>query len=267
MSNSLFCLMDASGHERFLGNIPGPLRYQWKVYGDVPHTPMLPRSAWDQYCDPRLELSPFLPPLHDQDGIGMCNASATVTAMEYQRAVQGLPHVSLSGGDLYGRINGGSDNGSMLEDGLAESMAAGVASTATCKYLDWRFRGQEAKAERPRYRVLEAFLCPTFEHCFSAVAYKFSLISGIMWYNNYDPDSDGWLPNGRGGGGGHAVFGYAPAKRGNQYGIWHQNSWGKWGPRQGRCVFPETAYSGPVGGWWAVRSMVMEEQDTPAPQF
>ena len=26
----------------------------------------------------------------------------------------------------------------------------------------------------------------------------------------------------------------------------------------GLCVFPERAYAGPVGGWWAVRSVVDE---------
>ena len=44
--------------------------------------------------------------------------------------------------------------------------------------------------------------------------------------------------------------------RGTQFGIWHQSSWGtRWGVG-GRFVIPEPAYSGPVGGWFAVRSVV-----------
>ena len=50
-----------------------------------------------------------------------------------------------------------------------------------------------------------------------------------------------------------------PAKRANgTYGIVHQNSWSTaWG-KSGRFVIPETAYTGPVGGWFAIRSVTDE---------
>jgi len=264
--------VDSTGHERYLGNLihQGPPRLMWRTFGDAPEARIIPRSEWDSLVpDEDDEYSPYLPPVHDQDGIGMCNASATVAAMEYQRALQGLDYVALSGGDLYGRINGGFDSGSMLEDGLAESMRGGVCSTAECKYLDWRQgrRGSSEQTEaRKRFRVLEAWLCPSFDACYSAVLQGFSLISGIMWRRNYEPDSKGWLPNGGSGGGGHAVMGYKPTRRGKQYGIWHQNSWSAGWGRNGRCVFPEAVYGGPVGGWWAVRQVVTEQGDVPAPR-
>ena len=266
----MISIIDSTGHERFLGNIPGKLKMRWTVYGDVPQTPMVPQSRWEEFCNPALEDDPFLPPTHDQDGVGECNCSATAGGMERNRNQEGLPYVHLSAADLYGRINGGSDNGSMLEDGLQVSMAEGVCTVDACGYLDWRKGAnpsQQQLQERKKYRVLEAFLCPTFAHCMSAVIEGFSLISGILWYPNYDPDGDGWLPTyGAGSPGGHAVMGYAPAKRGNQYGIWHQNSWGaRWG-RKGRCVFPESAYGNSIGGWWAIRSTVTEDGDIPAPR-
>lgn len=251
--------IDETGHERFLGNLEPltGLARAWPIYGDVPSAPMIARSQWPQFC--RTLDDNYLPPVHDQDGIGMCNCSATVAAMERQRLMQGLPLISLSGGDLYLRISGGVDRGSMLEDGIAEAMKNGVASVQVCPYLDWRREASGASQDRKRFKVLEAFLCPTFDHCFSAVCCGFSLISGIMWYSNYRPDSDGWLPSrGAGGGGGHAVMGYSPMMRGGKFGIAHENSWGaSWGIN-GRCVFPEEAYRGPVGGWWAVRSMTDE---------
>lgn len=267
-------IIDSDGIERFLGNIdPGTdaTKYSWAVYGDVPSAPMVARSKWDALIagtTPGPEYG-LLRSVHDQNGYGACNASATALAMEISRARQGLIHVSLSAGDLYGRINGGSDRGSMLEDGLAESMRGGVASTAVCPYLQWQREAAGAREDRLRFRVLEAFICPTFDHCMSAVLCGFSLISGIMWYGNYNPDGDGWLPTrGSGNAGGHAVCGYKPAKRGDMYGIWHQNSWkASWGYQGGKCVFPEPVYAhGRVGGWWCCRAVTDEGGNVPAPR-
>ena len=256
----MISITDDTGHVRYLGNNepPAGLVKAWNVYGDVPETPMVPRSQWEQHCRTPFEPHPFLPPVADQDGIGMCNASATATAIEYVRASKGLPYVELSGGDLYMRICGGRDQGSLLEDGLATSMSEGVASTTTVPYLDWRGENPGAAAERQRYRVLEAFLCPTFDHCMSAVIAGFPLITGIMWYGNYKPDADGWLPAPRGSSGGHAIFGFSPCKRGSQYGIEHQNSWTENYGRKGRFVIPESCYGRAIGGWWAVRSVTDE---------
>lgn len=260
------------GTTRRMGNVEPPqgLARAWPVYGDTRKAPLLPRVEWKDRCD-AIGLgheSPFLSEPHDQDGIGMCNPSATVGAMEAQRAKQGLPHVALSGGDLYKRIHvGRGDNGSLLEDSLAESMTGGVAPVSVVPYLDWRGDRPGAEEARKRFRVLEAYLCPTFDHCFSAVLCGFDLISGIMWYDNYTPDRDGWLPlrpSGRPGG--HAVHGYKPTHRNGVFGIWHQNSWSrKWG-LNGRCVFPESAYGRQIGGWWAVRAVTDEGGDVPAPK-
>lgn len=262
---------DSTGYTRFLGNIdPGTdaTRYSWAVYGTVPECPLVPRSEWDALvADGAGPDDPFNSPASDQDGVGMCNASATASAIEDCRAMAGLPPVRLSGGDLYRRICGGSDRGSLLEDGIREAMARGVASVATCPYLEWRRAPAGWEQDARKFRVLEAFLCPTFDHCFSAVLKGFRLITGILWYDNYDPDGDGWLPRPRGRSGGHAIKGYKPARRGREWGIWHRNSWtAKWGVEGGCFVIPESAYTGPVGGWWAVRAVTTEDLDTPAPK-
>lgn len=258
----------SDGTVRRLGNNPPPAGLV-KGYAAYPTANLVPRADWPGLIAALGNTldTVWLPPVHDQDGIGMCNCSATAGAGESQRAKQGLPYVKLSAGDLYHRISGGRDDGSTLEDGVHAATAEGIASVAVVPYLDWRTTHGAAAADRGRFKFLEVFLCPTFDHCASAVLEGFDLISGILWYDNYTPDSDGWLPRPRGRSGGHAIHGYKLVSRGSEFGIAHQNSWGpNWGVG-GKFVIPESAYSGDVGGWWAVRSMTDEGGTVPAPKF
>ncbi len=79
-----------------------------------------------------------------------------------------------------------------------------------------------------------------------------------MWGDNYNPDGDGWLPESPRGGGGHSLFSYKLAHRYGKLGAVTQNSWApRWGV-QGRCIIPEAAFRGPVGGWFVVRSITDE---------
>jgi hypothetical protein len=248
------------GTLRRLGNNP-PKAGLVRGFTSYPETKLIPEGQWRELIGndtgPEDE---FVQYTHDQDGIGQCNADATTGAMEAQRARQGLPPVKLSAADLYDRINGGSDNGSTLEDGLAESMN-GVATAATAGFVWQRGRRYDDPAgERKKNRVLEVFLCPTFAHCFSAAFQGFDIVSGVMWYDNFKTDPDGWLPiRGTGRPGGHAIHGYKPTFRNGVYGIWHNQSWGVWGFHgTGRFVIPQTHYTQSIGGWWAVRSVVDE---------
>lgn len=255
--------IDDIGHEWQLGNIDAPLAGLWPMYGDAPaRTPMIPRDKW-QPCS----MEAYLPPCHNQQNVGMCNASATVAGMEACRNLQGLPHVALSGGHLYGRINGGRDRGSRLEHGLQAAMNEGVCTTATVPYLDWRSRPAKAKDEALSYRVIEAWLCPTFDHLASALQCGFFVIEGLMWRDNFRIDGDGWLPlRGAGGEGGHALLGYGLAERGGVWGARTRNSWSaQWGAN-GNCVIPESLFGSQIGGFWAIRAMVDEGGQVPVKQ-
>lgn len=270
-----------TGEERILGNnMPAklPSSDRWTVFGDVPQTKLVLRSEWEsltQKFDFQKPGHQFAPAPHDQNGIGQCNPEATVTAQEFARASTGLEHIDLSAADLYDRINGGSDRGSLLEDALEEMTARGVGTAATSGKL-WKrgiWKGAAPAEERMRFRVSEAYLCPTFDHLYSAVLGGFAVISGIPWFDNFDPDNEAWLPlSGSGNYGGHAVFGCKPTMRAfgsrTVYGIWHMNSWGaRWGGFGGWCVFGESIYRGPIGGWWAVRAVTDEGGTVPAPKF
>jgi hypothetical protein len=260
-----------NGEVRRLGNNPPPhplLMAGFPVYGDTPAAPMVPRSQWDGLLaalDDTFD-DPFLPPVADQNGRGQCNAEATVAMLERQRAVQGLPFVKLSAADLYGRINGGVDNGSTLPDAMREATARGVGTAATAGLL-WHPGSPPAPAaERARYRALEVFLCPTFDHAMSAMFEGFGLVSGIKWANSYmRPGPDGWLPAPDSWVGGHAIMGYKPAFRDanksgsvKQYGGWHQNSWTTVYAVGGRMVLAEFCYGNQIGGIWAAREVVDE---------
>jgi hypothetical protein len=258
--------VDDTGYERFLGNVSAVdvIKGTYAVYGDRDDEELIDESKWGDIIAAMGTGQdwPHLPYVHDQDGIGQCNADATTAAAEAARSIQGLPFVKLSAADLYDQINGGADNGSMLEDGIDAMMKNGVGTAATCGTLWSRGMNRATSAERTRFKVLEAALCPTPKHVMSASIKGRPLISGILWYDNFRVDGDGWLPSrGSGQAGGHAVFGYKPTMRqtnsGTQFGIWHQNSWGNWGMR-GRCVFPMSLYGNSIGGWWAIRAMTDE---------
>lgn len=249
-------------HQRAMGNIPPPenkLKYAWSEFGATPNVPMIDRSKWKE-----VDLSVFLPPVKDQDGIGACNAFATIECTEAARKMAGLKYMKLSPGYLYGNINGGSDNGSMLEDALAWMTENGTCESTIIGDLDWRKGRQKpatAVTNAKSYRILESYLCPNFDAMASAIQQGFFVDEGLLWYNNFTPDSQGWLPSaGRGGAGGHALCGYGLAKRtlsnGTvQWGIMTRNSWGpSWGIK-GNCVIPESLFGKSIGGFWAVRAV------------
>lgn len=263
----MLSIIDSNGVERWLGNnISYAPRMKWPVYGDVPNTPMVPRSQWKP-----VDLRSWTPKVvKDQDGIGACNAFATCTAMECCRKQLGLKHVPLSCGWLYGNINGQQDQGSMLEDALEWVMSKGVCPASVVGELEWQRNQWPANAaeEAKPYRMLEAFWCPTFDHLASAALAGFFLNLGIMWGDNFTPDRDGWLPASPRGGGGHSIVGCGLAERNGRWGMWMKNSWGPgWGIDGGYAIIPEEGFRGPVGGWWACRSVVTEDAgDLPAPR-
>lgn len=229
-----------------------------RLFGEdgTPTAKLIPRSQWKP-----VNLRRFAPPTKDQNGVGACNAFSTVNLIEGCRAMHSLKPITLHPGYLYGNINGGRDQGSLLEDALDWVLRKGVPRfDGTGKQYDWRLHsGRDEDAAC--FRVREAFLCPTFDHLASAIQQGFLLSLGVMWANSDTPDADGWLPRTyRGQAGGHAIAGFELAERGGVWGLGFENSWGaRWG-RNGGAILPESRFSvGSVGGWWAIRDIVVYE--------
>lgn len=254
---------------RAMGNLPPPenkTRAVFAKFGSAPNVPLIPRDQWKT-----VNLGAFLPPVYDQNGIGACNAFATCTVFEGCRAQAGLPYVKTSTGFLYGAINGGVDQGSFLEDALEWMQTVGTVKGTTVGPLDWRKgRGLKdnaaARSEAKSYKIVEAYECPTFAHMASALQQGFFINEGLMWYNNYTPGREGWLPaKGVGAAGGHALCGYGLAAYNGQWGILTRNSWSaQWGVG-GNCIIPESCFDSRVGGFWAVRAVVQSDDAVPIP--
>lgn len=245
---------------REMGNLPPPenkSRAVFAKFGSAPNVPLIPRDQWKT-----VNLGAYLPPVYDQDGIGACNAFASITAFEAARAQAGLPYKKISTGFLYGAINGGRDQGSFLEDALKWMQTVGSVGNETVGPLDWRkgrslMNNAAARAEARNYRIIEAYECPSFDAMASALQQGFFIDEGLMWFNNFTPDRDGWLPaRGQGSAGGHALCGYGLAQRDGKWGIRTRNSWSAaWG-NGGDCIIPESLFDNRIGGYWAVRAVV-----------
>ncbi len=55
-------------------------------------------------------------------------------------------------------------------------------------------------------------------------------------------------------------------RKGVELGVWHQNSWAKWGVNgRGWVVFPMSVYQGAIGGWWAIDDVTSISVPIPPP--
>ncbi len=243
----------APGEERAMGCILAAPKLKWTEFGSTPNTPIIPRAQWPKVH----KLSTYLPGVYDQDGIGQCASSSACTTVELAAYLRGIPYPKLSAGDLYSRVNGGRDNGSTLEDNLQELLTNGVAPASMVPYVWDRRKHTDAAtvAARKKYRVVEAYWCPSFDAMVSASLQGFSVGTGLMWFNNFKPDAAGWLPvKGAGQAGGHALAVYGVEQRADGViGVWVRNSWtAQWG-FAGDCCIPESLFSGQITGFYAVR--------------
>lgn len=123
----------------------------------------------------------------NQGSYGSCNGFAGAAALTKSRVRRGLPRVDLSGAYLYSLINRGRDNGSLLEDGMAE-LPNGVATEQTVpfdKIYPRLYDEAKASAERTRFRGLECYVLrrgpDAFpdQQVFSALACGFDIVVAV----------------------------------------------------------------------------------------
>jgi hypothetical protein len=244
----------------------GRPRLAWNTFGEQIGSPeLIPERDWFEidYCH-------LASPIMDQDGRNACCGFASTQIVEAERRQEGLDEVDLSPGDLYARINGGRDQGALLEDALEELMRNGISTRATVHPLTV-YQNQidpRAAGERALYRMLEAWWCPTPQHVVSAVLRGFRVLGGVFWYDSDRPDSDGYLPTTEfGRRGGHAIPFFGVHKHRNQWWLGFPNSWGVGWGRRGWGYFPV----GRLGdgsqnfGMWAMRSVVVPGKENAQP--
>lgn len=225
-------------------------------FGSRGSPPLIPQDQWKP-CD----MSHFVTEILDQDGQNACCAFASVQAFHVARAFAGAPYVRLSAGNLYGRINGGRDAGAVIGDAIKALEVVGVCRADIIDMYSWRQSRwpMEWKDDAKRFRVTEAWDCPTFDAIASALQYGFPVNIGVLVGNNFNPDSSGWLPDYRGGGGGHAMcaVGLAYHESRRTWGIKVANSWGqRWG-QDGFAIVPESYFRrSPFEDAWAIRVVV-----------
>lgn len=253
------------GELRRLGLMEQPLaslKSSWQVQAGPDGKPdPIPLTDWTP-----TDLSVGVRAVNDQDGVGMCASAGTQNTIEIARSLAGLPYVPLSAGDLYRRVCGGSDNGSLPEDNLTELMTNGIAPVSDCPYLEWR-RNMPSQS-RGKYKGLEAWLCPTALHVGTAVQLGFPVLIGY-WHHNSDPvGADGWMRQPSGGKGGHAVcvVGVVKDAAGN-WGFKFENSWTRQWGKDGFGILPLARVEEGCRSFqaWSLRAVSDDGAGFPAP--
>jgi hypothetical protein len=205
------------------------------VAGTVEACPILPRSDWAD-CSIRHKVWTII----DQNPQNSCCPSATSGATMILREIAGEKRILLSQGSLYGQINSGRDGGANIEDALEAMMKVGVCPAAKIDPKDWKGRDWPAdwKTEAKKFRILEAFDCPTFDAVASSVQRSMPVVFGVYW-----------------GSGGHAITAVGLKKIDAAWNLEFLNSWGAdWGDH-GFGFLPESKCGGINNfGAFAIRS-------------
>lgn len=220
---------------------------RFPMAGEVDECPIISRDQW-QECSIRHKIWTVI----DQNPQNSCCPSATAGAAMILREINGLGRVLLSQGSLYGRINGGRDEGANIEDALSAMMDEGIAPASIVDPYEWHPRKWPSVWEdhAKKFRILEAFECPTFDAVASAVQRSMPVVFGVYW-----------------GSGGHAIT--AVGLKNTSPNVWSLeflNSWGAdWGDN-GIGLLPESQCGGIKSfGAFAIRSVTVPSDETLPP--
>lgn len=153
--------------------------------------PLSKQTIAQWIADPRrTPSSKLFPPdrfIADQGPRGSCNGHAAAKALEKNRVLLGMKHVSLSGSCLYSHVSGGRDNGSMLDDGMEALMKIGTCSWDRFpveEYRQDRMSG-EAWAECELYQARECYRLDTEIDMASALVSNFMVVVAVHAGRNF----------------------------------------------------------------------------------
>lgn len=248
---------DGSGHRRYLACLPK------RATCALPRFPMapLPRSQWKEVSYRYLAA-----PILDQDGHGSCVGHGSCTAFDVAWRLGGGTPQPFSACFLYGLINGGQDQGAVVSDALEALKSSGIAlETEVPEGMIYKRQFPASSFQTAnRFKILEAYAVDNFDLIASAVQLGFPVSFGIEIGQAFEPDSQGIIPDQRGGGGGHCMAGIGLRQLNGRWYIEVQNSWGtRWG-QSGYCFMPES-YFGRGTDAWAVQAEAEDPSETNLP--
>jgi hypothetical protein len=241
---SEFPTIEIAGETRILNLQPSDPAQLWLVGAGAPVLPKSEIRDFDRW--------PAQITIKDQNGRGACNGHATVTALEFARAMQGQPHVGLSAWYVYSILCGGWDRGSNILDALKLVQANGAAPESLVEYklINPKRLTAEANKAALRFRLTIGRQLTTWDEILSAVALRRSLNLSIHVGTRFGSiDSEGVPGVGRGMGN-HAVMCGGGIKTSPKWGklIRMANSWSTaWG-QNGFCWLSQAHIEG--GSWF-----------------
>lgn len=129
-------------------------------------------------------------PSKDQDGTNFCHANSPAFAMEVNRAMAGLPYVSLSPASIANPITGGSNAGAYIDDDLKQVVNFGVAESRIFpdNHVGLNLWTPEAKENAALYRPVECWdMFPDsniFLRCCTLVLQGVPVCTAYNWWSH-----------------------------------------------------------------------------------
>lgn len=179
--------VDSGGHRRYLGSLPDTSGKFKALPRFADHFPVIPESDWFE-VDRRAMFAAF--GTFDQNGHGSCVGNGWAMGASKARALAGMKPVLLSPAWFYSLINGNSDNGAVISDGIAAGVNVGFATFATVGQ-DPIYQSRmpaAAKAEAGRFKLSRAFQVNSWAEIISALLMPKPMIPvyGYQVGNNFE---------------------------------------------------------------------------------
>jgi hypothetical protein len=184
--------------------------------------------------------------LTNQKSVGSCNGWAGANAYAKRRFLSGLMDwKQFSGSFLYSLINGGRDNGSILERGMAELQRTGVCEIALNAW-NQIFTNQVSAAAREnakRHKGIACYAVQTFQGFRTALAADFAVIVAVQAGRNFQRLNSQGIAGVDNGGGNHAVHCDDIRFVGGEEVYDHEGSWGESYGTEGRSYLPKESFA------------------------